>query len=94
MTDRHIDKKFQKLIQNNALHFTEDFNRISCKDEAYLLNLIPLRLINTQLPDAWQLITNFLKDEQLKIQLQNKTQWLYFTPKTRIGESKTYLLSF
>ena len=86
MLERQIDIKFQEHVQDNILHFIEDFNRISCKDEAYLLNCVPSRLLNYQLPTSWQLLTNFLRDDQLKVILQRKIQWLYFTPKTRIGK--------
>ena len=88
MFERHIDARFQEHVQDNILHFIEDFNRISCKDEAYLLNRIPSRLLNFQLPRSWQLLTNFLRDEQLISKLQRQIQWLYFTPRTRIGNQQ------
>ena len=85
MVERHIEVEFQDHVRDNVLHFIEDFNRISCKDEAYLLNTIPSRLMTFQLPRTWQLLTNFIRDEQLKNKIQRSIQWLYFTPKTRIG---------
>ena len=85
MVERHIEVEFQDHVRDNVLHFIEDFNRISCKDEAYLLNTIPSRLMTFQLPRTWQLLTNFIRDEQLKNRIQRSIQWLYFTPKTRIG---------
>ena len=85
MLERQIDQKFHQLVQKNILHFMKDFNRISCKDEAYLLNSVPCRFIKNTLPTSWQLLSNFVRDEQLKIDILNHIQWLYFTPQTLIG---------